>query len=112
MPTQIHPTAIVSSKAQLGEGVIVAPYAIIEDDVIINDGTSIGSHAVIYNGARLGKNCKIFQGASISAPPQDLKYNNEPTTFELGDNSTIREFCTMNRGTTKQHFKSSVGSNC
>ncbi|MBW7887024.1 MAG: acyl-ACP--UDP-N-acetylglucosamine O-acyltransferase [Bacteroidetes bacterium] len=112
MSTTIHSTAIVSPKAQLGNGVTVDPYAIIEDDVMIGDGTWIGPHATIQNGARIGKNCKIHQGAAVSAPPQDLSYKNEPTTFELGDNSTIREFCTLNRGTMKQHQKSSVGSNC
>ncbi len=112
MPTQIHSTAIVSSKAQLADGVIVEPYAIIEDDVTIGEGTFIGPHTLIANGARIGKNCKIHNGAVVSTAPQDLSYNNEPTTFELGDNSTIREFCTLNRGTVKQHKKSVVGSNC
>ncbi len=112
MATQIHSTAIVSAKAELSEGVIVDPYAIIEDDVIIGEGTYIGPHTLIANGARIGKNCKIHKGAVVSTPPQDLSYKNEPTLFELGDNSTIREFCTLNRGTTKQHLKSTVGSNC
>jgi len=112
MPTQIHSTAIVSPKAQLADGVIVEPYAIIEDDVIIAEGTYIGPHTLIANGARIGKNCKIHNGAVVSTAPQDLSYKNEPTTFELGDNSTIREFCTLNRGTVKQHQKSTVGSNC
>jgi UDP-N-acetylglucosamine acyltransferase len=112
MPTQIHSTAIVSSKAKLGDNVVISPYVIIEDDVIIGDGTSIGPNAVVYNGARIGKNCKIHQGSSISSPPQDLGYNNEPTTMEIGDNTTVRDFCTLNRGTKKQHFKSIVGSNC
>ncbi len=112
MATHIHSTAIVSSKAQLAEGVIVDPYAIIEDDVIIGDGTHIGPHVLIANGARIGKNCKIHNGAVVSTPPQDLSYKNEPTTFEMGDNTIIREFCTLNRGTIKQHQKSSVGTNC
>ncbi|MFA6467963.1 MAG: acyl-ACP--UDP-N-acetylglucosamine O-acyltransferase [Bacteroidota bacterium] len=112
MPTQIHSTAIVSGKAQIAEGVVVDPYAIIEDDVTIGEGTYIGPHTLIANGARIGKNCKIHKGAVVSTPPQDLSYKNEPTLFELGDNSTIREFCTLNRGTAKQHLKSSVGSNC
>ncbi|MFA5833552.1 MAG: acyl-ACP--UDP-N-acetylglucosamine O-acyltransferase [Bacteroidota bacterium] len=112
MATQIHSTAIVSSKAELASGVIVDPYAIIEDDVIIGEGTYIGPHTLIANGARIGKNCKIHNGAVVSTAPQDLSYKNEPTFFEMGDNTTIREFCTLNRGTTKQHLKSSVGSNC
>lgn len=112
MPIQIHPTAIVSGKAELADGVVVDPYAIIEDDVVIGEGTYIGPRTLIANGARIGKNCKIHNGAVVSTAPQDLSYKNERTFFELGDNSTIREFCTLNRGTTKQHFKSSVGSNC
>lgn len=112
MSTQIHSTAIVSAKAELGNDVIVEPYAIIEDDVIIAEGTRIGPHTLIANGARIGKNCQIHKGAVVSTAPQDLSYKNEKTFFELGDNSTIREFCTLNRGTPKQHFKSSVGSNC
>lgn len=112
MSTQIHSTAIVSAKAQLGSNVTVGPYSLIEDDVVIDNGTWIGSHATIQNGARIGKNCTIHQGAAVSSPPQDLSYKNEPTTFELGDHSTIREFCTLNRGTIKQHKKSSVGSHC
>lgn len=112
MSVQIHPTAIVSSKAQLADSVHVAPYAIIEDDVVIGEGCYIGPHTLIANGARIGKNCKIHKGAVVSTAPQDLTYNNEPTTFEIGDNTTIREFCTLNRGTKKQHLKSVVGSNC
>lgn len=112
MSITIHPTAIVSPKAHIADGVSIHPYAIIEDDVTIGEGTFIDAHVLIANGARIGKNCKIHKGAVVSTPPQDLSYNNEPTTFELGDNSTIREFCTLNRGTKKQHFKSSVGSNC
>lgn len=112
MSTQIHPTAIVSSKAQIAEGVLVEPYAVIEENVIIGEGCYIGPHVLIANGARIGKNSKIHKGAVVSTPPQDLTYNNEPTTCEIGENTTIREFCTLNRGTKKQHLKSVVGSNC
>ena len=112
MSTQIHSTAIVSSKARIAEGVLVEPYAVIEENVIIGEGCYIGPHVLIANGARIGKNCKIHKGAVVSTPPQDLTYNNEPTTCEIGENTTIREFCTLNRGTKKQHFKSVVGSNC
>lgn len=112
MATTVHPSAIVSANAQLADNVTVEPYAIIEDDVIIGEGTVIGPQVLVANGARIGKNCRIHNGAVVSTPPQDLSYKNEPTTFELGDNSTIREFCTLNRGTTKQHGKSVVGSNC
>lgn len=112
MAITIHPTAIVSPKAVLADGVTVDPYAIIEDDVTIGEGTWIGPHTQIANGARIGKQCKIHNGAVVSTPPQDLSYKGEPTTFEMGDNTTIREFCTLNRGTIKQHGKSTVGNNC
>lgn len=112
MSTNIHPTAIVSPLAQLADGVTVQPYAVIEGNVVIGEGTVIGPQVLIADGARIGKNCRIHKGAVISTAPQDLSYNNEPTTFEMGDNTTVREFCTLNRGTKKQHFKSAVGSNC
>ncbi len=112
MSTQIHPTAIVSSKANIADGVQIDPYTVVEDDVTIGEGCYIGPHVLIANGARIGKNCRIHKGAVVSTPPQDLSYNNEPTLFEIGDNTTIREFCTLNRGTKKQHLKSVVGSNC
>ncbi len=112
MSTHIHPTAIVHPKAQIRDGVKIEAYAVVEGDVLIGEGSYVGPHVLIDNGARIGKNCKIHKGAVVSTPPQDLSYNNEPTLFEIGDNTTIREFCTLNRGTKKQHFKSVVGSNC
>lgn len=111
MTTEIHSTAIVSPKAKIGENVKIGPFVIIEDDVEIGDGTTIDSHACIYNGARIGKNVRIFQSASISNAPQDLKYANEKTYFFIGDNTVIREFATLHRGTVETG-KSVVGSNC
>ena len=111
MSTNIHATAIVSPKAKLGDNVQVAAYAIIEDDVEIGDGTSVGPHACIYDGARIGKNVEIFQSAAISNAPQDLKYAGEKTYFHVGDNTVIREFATLHRGTTDTH-NSRIGSNC
>lgn len=109
--TQIHPTALISSKAQLAENVSIGAYVIIEDDVQIDEGTKIAPHACIYNGARIGKNVKIFQGASVSNIPQDLKYANEESLFYIGDNTTIREFATLHRGTVETRF-SKIGNNC
>jgi len=111
MDTKIHPTAIVSQEAKLGDNVIVGPYAIIEADVEIGDGTSVGPHACIYDGARIGKNVKIFQSASVSNAPQDLKYANEKTYFHIGDNTVVREFATLHRGTVDTGI-SQIGSNC
>jgi len=107
----IHPTAIISKKAELGKNLTVGPYSIIEDDVVIGDGCIVGPHVVIYNGARLGNNIKIYQGASVSNHPQDLKFANEKTLFEIGDGTIIREFATLHRGTIELGT-TKVGKNC
>lgn len=107
----ISSLAFIDPKAQLGEGVTVEPFATVYGDVIIGDGTWIGSGAVIYDGARIGKNCRIFNGASVSAIPQDMKFSGEETTLEIGDNTTVREFATLNRG-TRSRGKTTIGNNC
>ena len=109
--TRIHPTAVVDKNARIGEDVIIGPYAIIEEDVIIGDQTEIANYAVIANGARIGKKCRIFSGAVISTEPQDLKFGKEKTFVEIGDNTTIREFATINRATDFS-YTTNVGSNC
>ncbi|HTR81837.1 MAG TPA: acyl-ACP--UDP-N-acetylglucosamine O-acyltransferase [Bacteroidota bacterium] len=111
MSTQIHPTAVVSPKAEIGDGVVIGPFTVVEADVVIGKGTSIGPHVYCADGARIGENCRIHNGAVVATVPQDLKFKNERTTFEIGDSTTIREFCTLNRGTA-EHMKSTVGSNC
>ena len=107
----IHPSAIINPKAQIGENVKVGPFVIIENDVVIGDGTEIKSSAVIKSGARIGKECRIFQSAVISEIPQDLKFSGEKTLLEIGDRTTVREFCTLNRGTSELG-KSSIGNDC
>ncbi|MEJ2103955.1 MAG: acyl-ACP--UDP-N-acetylglucosamine O-acyltransferase [Ignavibacteriaceae bacterium] len=107
----IHQTALVNPAAKLGENIIVGPYALIEADVEIGDDCIIGPHAVIYNGARIGNRVKIFQGASVANFPQDLKFAGEKSVFTIGDDTIIREFATLHRG-TKETGKSSVGKNC
>ena len=107
----ISSLAHIYPKAQLGKGVTVEPFATIYGDVVIGDGTWIGSGAVIYDGARIGSNCRIFNGASISAIPQDLKFSGEETTLEIGDNTTVREFATLNRG-TRARGRTIIGKNC
>ncbi len=102
---QIHP------DAKIGEGVEIGPFTTIYGDVVIGEGTWIGPNVTIMDGARIGKNCRIFPGAVISAIPQDLKFAGEKTTVEIGDNTTIRECCTLNRG-TKDRMTTKVGSNC
>jgi len=108
---KIHPTAIVSNKAKLGDNNTIHPFTIIEDDVEIGNGCEIGPSAVIYNGARIGNRVKIYQGASIAHSPQDLKYANEPTIFIVGDDTVVHEYVTFHRGTKETGF-SKVGKNC
>lgn len=103
--TNIHP------DAKIGEGVVVESFTTIHDNVEIGEGTWIGPNVTIFSGARIGKNCKIFPGAVISGIPQDLKFAGEESTTEIGDNSIIREFVTVNRGTVDK-MKTVVGKNC
>ncbi|MEW6774058.1 MAG: acyl-ACP--UDP-N-acetylglucosamine O-acyltransferase [Bacteroidota bacterium] len=107
----ISPLASVSPKAKLGNNVIVSPFATIEDKVEIGDNTWIGPNAVIMNYSKIGKGCKIFPGAVIGAEPQDLKFKGEESTVEIGDNTTIREFVTIHRGTLDK-MTTKVGNNC
>ena len=107
----IHPTAIVNPEAKLGENLSVGPYAVIESDVEIGNDCVIGPHAVLYAGARIGNRVKISQGASIANLPQDLKFSGEPTQFIIGDDTVVREFATLHRG-TKETGRSKIGKNC
>ena len=109
--TDIHSSAVVSSKAELGSDVTVGPYSIIEADVQIGDGCKLESSVVIASGARLGKNVKVSHGAVISTEPQDLKFGGEKSWVKIGDNSTIREFVTINRGTSA-HGTTTLGKHC
>jgi UDP-N-acetylglucosamine acyltransferase len=106
-----QPLAYVHPGAKIARNVVIEPFTTIHNNVIIGDGTWIGSNVTIMEGARIGKNCRIFPGAVISAVPQDLKYNDEDTTVEIGNNVTIRECVTINRGTTDR-MKTVVGDNC
>jgi UDP-N-acetylglucosamine acyltransferase len=107
----ISPLAHIHPNAQLGKAVVVDPFAVIGNDVIIQDGTHVMSHAVIMEKVPIGKGCKIFPGAVLGAIPQDLKFDGEETVVEIGDNTTIRECVTINRG-TKDKWKTVVGSDC
>jgi UDP-N-acetylglucosamine acyltransferase len=106
-----QPLAFIHPNAKIGSNVKVDPFTTIHEDVEIGEGTWIGSSVTIMPGARIGKNCRIFPGAVISAIPQDLKFEGEKTTAEIGDNCTLREFVTVNRG-TKASGKTFIGSNC
>ena len=109
--TNIHPTAIVYSGAQIGDHVSVGPYTVIENDVIINNNCQIGSHVLIHSGTRIGAKCRIFKGAVLGTDPQDLKYAGEKTTLEVGDETTVREFCTLNRGSSHR-LRTVIGKKC
>jgi UDP-N-acetylglucosamine acyltransferase len=106
-----QPLAYVHPGAKIAKNVVIEPFTTIHNNVTIGEGTWIGSNVTIMEGARIGKNCNIFPGAVISAAPQDLKYNDEDTTVEIGDNVTIRECVTINRGTSDK-MKTVVGNNC
>jgi len=109
--TQIHDTAIVHPRAQLGNDVLIGPFAIIEEEVQIGDKTEIGPHAVISNGTTIGSSCRISAGAVIGTQPQDLKFENEKTFVVIGNNTTIREYATVNRATSHSYY-TKVGDNC
>ena len=101
----------ISPKAKIGKVVKIESFVTIGDDVEIGDNCWIGSNVSIMDGARIGNNCKIFPGAVISAIPQDLKFGGEKSIVKIGDNTTIREFATINRATNYSGV-TSVGENC
>ncbi len=107
----IHSLSVVHPNAKVSAGVTVGPFSYIEDDVEIGEGSYIGPNVTIYAGSRLGKNVKIFPGAVIGGEPQDLKFEGEYTTAQIGDNTTIREYVTVNRGTAYAGT-TIVGKNC
>ena len=106
----IHQTAIVDPAAELHESVEVGPYAVIGPDVTIDEGTVVGPHALNRGPTRIGRNNRIFQFSSVGDEPQDKKYAGEPTRLEIGDGNTIREYCTLNRGTAQDEGVTRVGS--
>ncbi len=106
-----QPLAYVHPGAKIAKNVVIEPFTTIHNDVIIGEGTWIGSNVTIMEGARIGKNCNIFPGAVISAIPQDKKFSDEETTTEIGDNTTIRECVTINRG-TRDRMRTVIGKDC
>jgi len=105
----IHPTAIISGKARLAEDVQVGPYSIIGADVEIGSGSCIESHVVVNGPTRIGTGNHIYQFCSIGDDPQDKKYAGEPTRLEIGDGNTIREYCTISRGTVQDEGVTTIG---
>ncbi|WP_462267543.1 acyl-ACP--UDP-N-acetylglucosamine O-acyltransferase [Mucilaginibacter sp.] len=107
----IQPLAYIHPQAKIADTVVIEPFVTIHKNVEIGEGTWIGSNVTIMEGARIGKNCRIFPGAVISAIPQDLKFKGENTVTIIGDNTTIRECVTINRG-TQDRWKTEIGRNC
>lgn len=105
----IHSTAIVSDSASIADDVEIGPFSIIGDGVQIGSGTRIDSHVVINGPTTIGSENYIYQFASIGGDPQDKKYADEPTRLVIGDRNTIREFCTLSRGTTQDRHETVVG---
>jgi len=110
MSAHVHPSAVVHPGARLAAGVEVGPYAIVGAEVEIGEGSWIGPHVVIDGRVRIGRRNRIFQFASIGAAPQDKKYKDEPTRVEIGDDNTIRECVTINRGTAQDLGVTRIGN--
>jgi UDP-N-acetylglucosamine acyltransferase len=106
----IHETAIVSASAKLADGVSVGPYSVIGAGVEIGAGTSVGSHCVINGPTQIGRDNRIYQFASIGDDPQDKKYAGEQTRLVIGDRNTIREYCTVSRGTIQDQGETVIGN--
>jgi UDP-N-acetylglucosamine acyltransferase len=111
MSNTIDPRAAVSPKARLGTNVSIGPFTVVEPGAVIGDGTTVGANALIALGARIGKDCRVHHGAVIGHAPQDLKYDNEPTTCEIGDRTTVREYAVFHRG-TGEGGRTIIGSDC
>jgi UDP-N-acetylglucosamine acyltransferase len=107
----ISSLASVSKDAQIGQNVRIDPFAVIHEDVIIGNGTRIHSNVALYPGTRIGEDCEVFPGAVLGVVPQDLKFDNEYTTVEIGNHTIIRECVTIHRGTSDK-MKTAVGDNC
>ena len=107
---RVHPTAVVEPGARLAADVEVGPYTVIGGEVEIGAGSRIGPHTVITGHTRLGENCQVAQFASLGEAPQDKKYAVEPTRLDIGPDTTIREFCTLNRGTAQGGGVTRIGA--
>jgi UDP-N-acetylglucosamine acyltransferase len=111
MTARIHPTAIVHDDAQIGADVEIGPWAMVGERCVIGDGCVIAPRATLERNVILGTGVKIGIGSVLGGDPQDLKFKGEYTTVEVGDGTTIREYSTINRGTT-QSYKTTIGKHC
>jgi len=111
MSTNIHPTAVIESGAELGNKVSIGPYSVIGSDVKIGDGTRVAAHVSIEGNTSIGQNNQIFSFTAIGSEPQSVSYKGEPTETRIGDNNVFRENITVNRGTLDDEGITSIGSN-
>jgi len=111
MSAAIHPTAIVHAGAEIGSGVEIGAFAIVGEGCVVGDGCVIAPRATLERNVTLGAGVKVGVGSVLGGDPQDLKYKGEPTIVEVGEGTTIREYSTINRGTT-QSFRTTVGKGC
>jgi UDP-N-acetylglucosamine acyltransferase len=111
MSPRIHSTAVIDASAEIADSAEIGPFAIVGEGCVVGDGCVVSARASLERNVRLGSNVKIGVGTVIGGDPQDLKYRGEPTWVEIGDGTTIREYSTVNRGTT-QSFKTTIGKNC
>lgn len=111
MSVEIHPTAIIDPSAKIGDGTKIGPYAVLNSNVVVGENCDIKAHAYIDRFTTLGNGVKIFPSAVLGTQPQDLKFGGEETRLEIGDNSVIREFAMLSRG-TKHSWVTRVGKNC
>lgn len=112
MSTTIHATALIEAGAELGEGVSIGPFCHVGGDVKLGDHTKLESHVVVAGRTTIGAGCHLFPFASIGHRPQDLKYHGEPSTLEIGNNTTMREYVTVQPGTEHGGMITKVGDSC
>ena len=107
---EIHPSAVVSPRAELASGVRIGPYSVIGDHVTIGNDTVIGSHVAVEGHTQIGERNRIYPFVSIGFPPQDIGYRGEDTRLLIGNDNIIREYATINRATTKEAWETIVGN--
>jgi UDP-N-acetylglucosamine acyltransferase len=111
-PNNVHPTAVVSSRARVGSGCYIGPYCIINDEVELEDDVRLESHCVVDGRTTIGRETRVFPFVSIGLPPQDLKYKGEPSETRIGRRNIIREFVTIHRGTAGGGMLTQIGDDC
>lgn len=112
MANTIHPTAIISPKAELGDNISIGPFCVVDGKTVIGDNCSLDSYVQIKEYTKMGSGNVVHSHTCLGGPPQHLAFKNEPTTVEIGNDNIIREYVTIHRGTTQGHSYTSIGSNC